>query len=265
VADLGEPSELDRVHPRFFFIHVMKTAGTTFSRAIKQQFAAEAIYPCAGLDFQSPTGAEGLDSYIKISRVLSLTPQRRADVRVFTGHFPYFVAEQLGTDLVTMTLLREPVERSLAALRHFKRDAPYRDLSLEDIYDNRLIFRFYVENHQTKVFALSPNDNEDAINCGFTVDDERFARAKANLATVDAIGLTEAYPDFIEEIRTRFGWWPEGIDAERRENASREGWTAGPELRERIAADNAYDVQFYEYAQALVAGRRRDNAAPGTA
>ncbi len=265
MADLDNPLETGGVDPRFFFIHVMKTAGTTFSRAIKQQFAAEAIYPCGGIDYQSPTSAEGLDSYIKISRVLSVTPQRRADVQVYTGHFPYFVAEQLGSDLVTMTLLREPVARSLAALRHFKRDVPYRELSLAEIYDNRLIFRFYVENHQTKVFGLTPDDNEDAINCGLTVDDARFERACKNLANVNVIGLTEAYPDFIEEIRTRFGWWPNGIDAERRENASREGWTAEPELLERIAADNSYDVQFYEHAKALVASRRHNNPAPDTA
>jgi hypothetical protein len=164
-----------------------------------------------------------------------------------------------------MTLLREPVERSLAALRHFKRDARYQHLSLEEIYNDHLLFRFYVENHQTKVFGLTADDNEDAINCAITIDDARFERAREALATLDVVGLTEAYPDFIEEIRARFGWWPDGVDANRRENASREGWTAGPALRERIAADNAYDVKFYEYAKQLVANRRRSDWAPDTA
>ena len=125
-----------------------------------------------------------------------------------------------------MTLLREPVERSLAALRHFKRDPAYRHLSLDQIYDDRVVFRFYVENHQTKVFGLRSEDNEDAINCGLTIDDARFVQAKENLASVDVLGLTEAYGEFIDEIRSRFGWWPTGVDVDRRENASREGWIA---------------------------------------
>jgi hypothetical protein len=265
VADLGKPTETDRIEPRYFFIHVMKTAGTTFSRELKQQFAAETIYPCAGIDYESPTSAEGRESYIKIPRLLSLPAGRRAGVRVYTGHFPFWVGAALDPDLVTMTLLREPVERSLATLRHFKRDAAYRHLSLEQIYDDRVVFRFYVENHQTKVFGLRPEDNEDAINCGLTIDEARFAHAKENIATVDVIGLTEAYGEFIDEIRSRFGWWPAGVDVDRRENASREGWTAAPELRERIAADNAYDMQLYEYAKELIARRRRDRASPDRA
>jgi hypothetical protein len=265
VADLGKPTETDGIEPRWFFIHVMKTAGTTFSRELKQQFAAESIYPCAGIDYESPTSAEGLESYIKIPRLLSLPPARRAGVKVYTGHFPYWVCAALDPDLVTMTLLREPVERSLAALRHFKRDPAYRHLSLDQIYDDRVVFRFYVENHQTKVFGLGPDDNEDAINCGLTIDDARFSRAKENLASVDVIGLTEAYREFIDEIRARFGWWPAGVDANRRENASREGWTAVPELRERIEADNAYDMRLYGYAKELIARRRDDGAAPDPA
>jgi hypothetical protein len=236
----------------------MKTAGTTFCRELKQEFPDVAIYPCPGIDYESPTSAEGLESYIKIPRLLALPAERRGQVKVYTGHFPYWVCAAVDPALVTMTLLREPVERSLAALRHFKRDPAYRHLSLDQIYDDRVVFRFYVENHQTKVFGLGPEDHEDAINCGLTVDDARFGRARENLASVDVLGLTEAYSEFIDEIRSRFGWWPGGVDANRRENASREGWTATPELRERIAADNPYDVQLYEYAGELIARRRRD-------
>ena len=89
-----------------------------------------------------------------------------------------------------------------------------------------------------------------------TIDDARFDLAKESLASVDVVGLTEAYGEFIDEIRSRFGWWPGGVDVYRRENASREGWTAEPELRARIAADNAYDVQLYEFAQELDPRRR---------
>src|SRR6202030_823843 len=102
------------------------TAATTSARELKQQFAPETIYPCAGIDYESSSAAEGPEAYIKIPRLLALSAERRAGVRVYTGPFPYWVSAALGQDLVTMTLLRDPVARSLSALRHFKREPAYR-------------------------------------------------------------------------------------------------------------------------------------------
>ena len=93
---------------------------------------------------------------------------------MFTGHFPFMASEQLDPELVTLTVLREPIARTISILKQFKRrEERFRDLPLEAVYDDRPIFRFFVENHQTKVFALAPEDNEVAINCG--MDDRRRA------------------------------------------------------------------------------------------
>lgn len=240
----------------FFFVHVMKTAGASFDLALTQQFAPEAIYPCRGVDWQPPAGIESLDAYIKVSALLATTPERRAAVQIYTGHFPFMAAGLLDPSLTTLMLLRDPVERSVAALRHFKRHPRYRHLSLEEIYEDAEIFAFYVENHQTKVLSLRPDDHQDSIVCALKIDDDRLADARANLETIDVLGITEAFPDFIAEVRLRFGWWPNGPDLSRRVNETTEGWDVGPELRARIAVDNAYDVELYWYAQELVARRR---------
>ncbi len=232
----------------FFFVHVMKTAGTTFVRQLQQQFPAESIYPSRGIDWTSPNDVE---AYINIPRLLALSAERRSQVQIYTGHFPFMVCDLLDPELVTLTVLRDPIDRTISVLKQFKRrEARFRDSSLEAIYDDRPIFRFFVENHQTKVFSLAPEDNEVAINCGLTIDDARYARARENLARVDVIGFTEMYDDFVDEVRSRFGWWPAGVDREVRANVSTEDWDVEPAFRERIAADNAYDVRLYEYARA---------------
>ncbi len=238
----------------FFFVHVMKTAGTTFVRQLHQQFPAESIYPSRGIDWTSPTDVE---AYINIPRLLSLSAVRTSQVRMYTGHFPYMVCDLIDPDLVTLTVLRDPVDRTISVLKQFKRrEARFRDASLESIYEDRPIFRFFVENHQTKVFSLVPQDNEVAINCGLTIDDGRYARAQANLSRVDVIGFTESYDAFIAELRARFGWWPTGVDLSERANVSSEDWDVEPAFRERIAADNAYDVQLYDYAKTLAVKSR---------
>ena len=249
---------VDPVPPRFFFIHVMKTAGTTFARQLPQQFPREAIYPSGGLDWTSPTDYE---AYLNIPRLLALSAERRAAVQVYTGHFPVMVCDLIDPDLVRLTLLRDPIDRTLSVLNHFKRQSAYSHLSLEAIYENHHVFRFFVENHQTKVFSLGPDDDEPAINCGLTIDDARFARARDNLARVDVVGLTESYGAFVDDIRRRFGWWPNGVDLHDRANVSTEAWNVDAAFRRRIAAENAYDVELYQYAQRLVA-RRRTHSPP---
>ena len=238
---------------QFFFIHVMKTAGTTFVRQLQQEFAPESIYPARTVDW---TSEHDYDVYINIPRLLALTSERRAEIRVFTGHFPYAACDLVAPGCATLSVLREPVARTVSVLKHFKRvEARFRARPLEAIYDDRQIFRFFVENHQTKVFSLVPSDNEVAINCGLTMDDERYERARAALARVDVLGLTESYDDFLDATRQRFGWWAQGVDRELRTNVSTEDWDVEPSFRERIAADNAYDVSLYEYAQGLLRSR----------
>ena len=157
---------------------------------------------------------------------------------------------------MTLTVLREPVARTISILKQFKRREPrFADLPLEAVYEDRPIFRFFVENHQTKVFALAPEDNEVAINCGMDIDDARYARARANLERVDVVGLTESYADFVERVRDRFGWWPRGVDLNQRENVSPEDWDVDAAFRARIAADNRYDLQLYEDARSLALRR----------
>lgn len=234
---------------RFFFIHVMKTAGTTFVRQLQQQFPPEAIYPARGIDWESATD---IDAYINIPRLLALPPERRSQLSVYTGHFPFMVRDLIDPRLVTLTVLREPVARTISILKQFKRrEERFRGLPLEAVYEDRPIFRFFVENHQTKVFCLAPEDNEVAINCGMDIDAARYARARANLGRVDIVGLTEAYDDFVAAVSRRFGWWREGVDLTRRENVSAEDWDVAESFRARVAADNAYDVQLYEYAREL--------------
>jgi hypothetical protein len=238
---------------QYFFIHVMKTAGTTFVRQLQQEFAPEAIYPARNVDW---TGEHDYDVYINIPRLLALTPERRAEIRVFTGHFPYMVCDLVAPGCTTLSVLREPVARTVSVLKHFKRvEARFHECPLEAIYDDRQIFRFFVENHQTKVFSLVPSDNEVAINCGLTTDDERYERARASLAQVDVLGITEEYNRFVDETQRRFGWWGRGVDRDLRTNVSTEDWDVEPSFRARIAADNAYDVALYEYARTLIRSR----------
>jgi hypothetical protein len=262
--------------PRFLFLHVMKTGGTSFVFHLLQQFAADEIYPSPALDRRDPTDAE---PYASIPALAAVSPERAAVIRVYAGHFPLAVRDLIGGDLTTLTLLREPVDRTISILKQFKRlYEQYRDLSLDAIYDDPFVYRHFIENHQTKLFSVTTADHPKmlASTLGFpefrerltatvrvadggsggppdtiTVDAQRFATAKENLARVSVVGLNERFDEFVEALRARFGWWPDGMAGDARANVSSEAWEVDGALRTRIARDNAFDVELYEYAKRL--------------
>jgi hypothetical protein len=263
--------------PRYHFIHVMKTGGTSFVFHLLQQFAPDEVYPSATLDRVSPTDAE---PYGSIPKLTALTPERRAVIRMYSGHFPFMVRDLIGgPDLRTLTLLREPVARTVSVLKQFKRlYERYQDLTLDAIYEDPFVFRHFVENHQTKLFSVTADDHPQMLASTpsfrefldylsrepgavvaepalppdtFRVDERRFERAKENLAHVDVVGLNERFDEFVATLRARFGWWPAGMAGDARANVSSEPWAAGPDLRARIARDNAFDIELYAYAKEL--------------
>lgn len=235
------------VSPRrnFFFVHVMKTGGSTFRQHIHANFKGDAVWP-------RRQSEETVESW-RIPRLLGLPPERRAQVRVYMGHFPFVVAGLLDPTLVTLSILRDPVERIVSYLRQCQREHEHhRDLALEQIYDDEFYFKCFILNHQCKIFAMTAQDRLDSYMDDIAIDEARFATACANLERVDVLGLTERHDDFLGTLRTRFGWTIREL-ARRRVAPGPASVPAG--LRARIVADNAADIAFYEHARELLARR----------
>jgi hypothetical protein len=235
--------------PRFFFVHVMRTGGTTLEQQLRRNFPRAEVYPDPDLDF--PEG--DIMHHLDVSYLLGLPAERLERIRLFYGHFPFVVTEMLGVDLVTITLLRDPVERTMSLLRVLReqREA-WRDLTLDQLYDDDNMFPRLIHNHQTKLFSITAADRPQSYRDEISVDGARLRLAQQNLERVDLIGLTERYGEFVATARARFGWQ---LSEQTRLN------TAGPAsddtsaLRDRIAADNAIDMELYAYARTLVARR----------
>jgi len=255
--------------PPFFFLHVMKTGGTAFVLNVLQNFGPGEVYP-SELDKQQPGD---LVPYVSVARLLDVPAERRHAIRMYTGHFPFVVCELMGVEFRTLTVLRDPVERTLSVLKHFKRHFErYEPLPLAALYDDPFLFENYVQNHQTKLFSITAQDRPEtfvstlthaenrARHLGgpdpappttITVDEARLLVAKANLARVDVVGVNERYPEFVASLQAHFGWWPAGVDTGARVNVAGDVPDGDASLRRRIAHDNAFDLELYELAQDL--------------
>lgn len=246
--------------PPVLFVHIMKTAGTTVVRNLRETFELDEIYPSGRLDLlHHASGDLDVDHHLSVSYLLGLPPERRRTIRVYIGHFPYVVRELLGIELRAATLLRDPVERTLSLLHQLRRAQPWEgsgprpaaQRALEDLYEDPDVFGPLILDHQTKVLSMSPADEPRTFKDLIHVDEARLDRAKAALAEMDVVGTTEAFPDFLAATEARFGW---RVVKGARKNVTpaEDRVPVDPAFRRRIARDNAIDVELHRHASEMV-------------
>jgi hypothetical protein len=224
---------------RFFFVHVQKTAGTALLRRMKHAFGEQAIYP-------DKTDGQMPDVVLVHEQLQERFAARGDEIRVITGHFPLCIAEILPAEFTTLTVLREPVERTLSYLRHHRVMLPEdRDLPLEAIYEDPFRFQGLVHNHMVKMFALTPETMTAGVLTPVQFERHHLDLAKERLATVDVVGVQERFELFCEELERRFGWdLGPPLFANRTEEVE-----VSEAFRRRIAEDNALDLELYEHAR----------------
>jgi hypothetical protein len=238
---------------RFFFIHVMKTAGTTFRQHMDANFPGR-YYPDSAMFEKGPPLRQ---ANFMVRPLLARPPEFHASITAYAGHFPFVTAQLLDPELITMTILRHPVSRTVSYLKHCRRYNPqHRDLPFEAIYDDPMTFPMLIHDHQTKVFAITPEDDVESILAVIPIDDRRLAIAKDHLRQVDLLGFSEEYDAFTAQVIERFGW---RIGPKGRWWESTEDWQVPDALIARIEQDNQADIEFYEFARDLA---RRDGSLP---
>lgn len=230
--------------PRFFFVHLQKTAGTALWRRLHQQFEPRELYPGPG-DGSPP------DAVLSVGHLEQRWRVRGEEIRVVTGHFPLCTAEILGDAFVTLTLLRDPVERTLSFLRHHRERTPeVAEAPLEELYADPVRFEL-VHNHMVKMLSLTPAEMTDGALTHVEFGPERLVRARSRLLEVDVVGLQERFDDFCTELTRRFGW---DLGPPVRMNRTTPVEVSDA-FRARIADDNALDLELYRFARDLTSSR----------
>ena len=93
---------------------------------------------------------------ISVDHLLERWRTYRDVIRVVTGHFPLCTVDLLRDSFTTLTVLRDPVERTLSYLRHHRELTPDdSERSLEAIYADPFRFHGLIHNHMVKMFSLT--------------------------------------------------------------------------------------------------------------
>jgi hypothetical protein len=238
---------------RWFFVHVQKTGGTDLFTRLggdpeisldhPRWFGPEAIYP-NDTDGDVFTVAPQLS----VDQLLLRWKARRDEIRIVMGHFPLCTVELLDAPFTTLTVVRDPVERTLSHLRHHRKLTPEdRDKSLEELYEDPFRFDTMLHNNMVKMFGLTVDEMTDGLLTTVEFTAAHLERAKAGLSRVDVLGIQSDFEGFCRTLEQRFGW-PLGVPfyANRTDHVD-----VSAAFRARIASDNAMDVELYEYALEL--------------
>jgi Galactose-3-O-sulfotransferase len=231
------------------FIHIPKTAGTTLRSIIEDHFPAEQLY----FIYIGNASHPGMDEF------LALTEAEKKQIKIFCGHQAFGFHRHLPQPCKYITVMREPVERTVSLYHHLLQEKHARhDQSVADmqrrIKSENLTLEGFVssgitldtDNAQTRILS---GESPDFGQCGR----DTLEKAKANLREHFAVaGLTERFDESVMLIHKVLGW-PTPLYARKNVSGRRSHKEdIPPETLAAIRRFNALDTELYGYAQELL-------------
>lgn len=249
-----------------FFIHVMKAGGTSFNHALAEHFPPEARYPTDSM--RAPAIAK-----VDMAGLVALDAETMRRTRFFSVHMLAAISELLDlSDLLRVTVLRDPVERTISHLHHI--------ISRQDRHDDVLAlyrdetWRSRLTNYQTQIFAdpvpmrdeqateedktfrlpkgIDPERMKPrlltAIARPHAVDEDDLRSAIRRLDAFDVVGVTTQLDPTLHHVLGLLGRDHPMVLRLNRRNEEHE---VSPELRRLIEADTQLDRALYDHARRL--------------
>jgi hypothetical protein len=185
--------------PVFIFLHLPKTAGTTFREILDRQYPPGQI-----LNFDGNEAAAE-------ATVRMLGPEQLAALRIIRGHLPYGLHRALGRPARYLTILRDPVERVISLYFHVWRN--HHHYCHAQVGEGKMPLIEFVrggltlETDNAQARMLAGPEQLPFGTCGQSLLDT----VRENLARdFDLIGLTEAFEETVLVAREVLGWrrWP---------------------------------------------------------
>ena len=223
------------------FLHIPKTAGSTFSRILRNQYGEKQRFNFKGKNDQDK------------ERFSELSKDERDAIVLFTGHAPIVSGVEEADDIPIITILRDPVSRVKSFCQHVSEgkssylleEFPPETFSLDSfLYSNnselsnlqsRMLINYQKKGSHLLIDELTP---EEIIN---TALDNLFNKLKC-------FGLQEYFDESLIQFASQLGWRTPHYEFRNVKN-TKQLLTFEDRHIERIKELNAIDIVFYEVAK----------------
>ncbi|MEO0988371.1 MAG: sulfotransferase family 2 domain-containing protein [Cyanobacteria bacterium J06639_14] len=235
---------------RLFFIHIPKTAGTTFNAFLEQQYDLGAIIP--------PGFFGKHEVYVRPEDIEAHRDQLK-QFALLRGHFGYKIYQAMAPEFITLTVLRHPLERVVSLYNDWRtkseenlENAPELEKSLAMLAQHLSLPDFLQASHaQLPHWFHNGQARLLAQDFSCELEDAELQRlALEHLDAIDYVGITEAFDLFLWVLCERFGWYrPVQLQALNKARHSLRVEDLDEAARAIVAEKNAVDWALYHRAQ----------------
>jgi hypothetical protein len=239
-VDDGNPSPL-------VFLHLPKTAGSTLVRILRRQYADAEWLKGKDLNyFESPEHTRE-----ELAKIGDPWP---SEIPAVHGHLSLHLRGYFPRETRYMTIVRDPVERTISHFHHAVRQPDFRlrrDIpppTLETPIEEALSSGLIPDNLQTRMLSgVPPFDGE--------CTEEMLDAACANLDEFAYVGVTERFDGFLCLLRIELGWRHVLYRRERVTEDRTQAAELPRKTLEAIRQANQLDRRLHEHAGRLLESR----------
>ena len=215
------------------FIHIPKTAGTTLSDVLKQQYKKSDIITIHG------TVEENVEKFQEKYY------QNQNTVRLIKGHMTYGLHKVLDCPYTYITVLRNPVSRIISVYYYLLQSNLHPQ---HHLVKGKTLAEFVSSgtahnNGQTRFIAgqYNPSDRGQSINL--------LERAKNNLKeNFTVVGLTERFDETLMLLKRKLDWVYMPLYVKQNKSKKPDKATITEDTVTLIQNQNSLDIELYQYA-----------------
>lgn len=222
------------------FLHIPKTAGTTFNSILKRQYFGKKSF-----NFTSDIASDK-------KRFEALSEKDRASIALFTGHAPIKTGIKEADNAIIITFLREPISRVKSLCQHVSEGkSPYlldkfppSTFNLDDFLESGIP---ELENFQTRALVNSRQDDPSSF-AGLIHSETKDMALNVLFNKVSYFGLQEYFNESLLIFSSALNWRMPVYASKNTKKVSKSIVFEQRHL-EKITALNKLDLEIYSCAR----------------